>query len=79
MHSTVHVFLLCPKSTNRQIQGASCVNATGKFSVLQYLGSSLHLHIPFRCGNKFSVTHSCYIDEILNSLFLTLVRLHVSA
>jgi hypothetical protein len=30
-------------------------------------------------GNKFSVTHSCYIDEILNSLFLTLVRLHVSA
>jgi hypothetical protein len=28
---------------------------------------------------QISVTHSCYIDEILNSLFLTLVRLHVSA
>ena len=39
--SQLHMFSLCPKSSNRQIQGASRVNATGKFAAVLYWGSCI--------------------------------------
>lgn len=35
----LYMFSLCPKSSNRQIQRASLVNATGKFAAVLYWGS----------------------------------------